>query len=283
MISTRWRPRTARLLLAALVLSLLIHLFGFALVQLALRVLPKPRATDVRVAGRAPAEPITIERIVVRPTPKPTPPPPSAAPRPAAPRIGSGPPRKAAASVHAAPQAAPVTVYHQHAHRAPNHLAHAPRTSGAAPAGTRPSDRLTSDQIAKLETQFSQTIADSRQDVASAVNAVREPVGGATFHYSAENGTMTIGSGNWRVNSSQSLPGGRISYRLHYTYVTSDGSVEEGDVPWPFVYARSEDPFARGLKQIAWQCPPPGFVANESLTPQETFEIDVCLGNRAKP
>jgi hypothetical protein len=281
-ISTRWRPRTARLLLAGLVLSLLIHFFGFVLVRLALRVLPKPNAGEVRVAQRAVPEPITIEKVAVRPTPRPTPPPPVAASQPSAVKLGSAPPRKAAASVHAAAQAAPVTVYHQHAQRSPNHITLAPHTSGAAPTGSKPSNRLTSDQIAKLDTEFSQTIADSRQDVASAVSSIHEPVGGATFHYSAENGTMTIGSGNWRINSSRVLPGGQIAYNLHYTYVTNDGSIEEGDVPWPFIYARDEDPFTHGIKQIHWQCPPPGYVANETLTPQETFQIDVCLGNRAK-
>jgi len=281
MISTRWRPRTARLLLAALVISLLIHFFGYALVQLVLRALPKPNAGEVQVAQLAVPEPITIEKIVVRPTPKPTPPPPAPAQRPSATKLGSGPPHHAAASVHAAVHATPITLYHQHAHRSPNRIALGPRTPGVAPTGP-PSNRLTTDKIAKLENEFSKTIAESRQDVESAVSSVHEPVGGATTHYSAENGTMTIGSGNWRINSSQQLDGGRIAYRLHYTFVTDDGSVEEGDVPWPFIYARSEDPFVRGIKQIAWQCPPPGFVATEQLTPKETFEIDVCLGNRAK-
>ena len=115
------------------------------------------------------------------------------------------------------------------------------------------------------------------------MSSVREPVGGSTLHYSAENGDMTIGSGNWRINSSQLLDGGRIAYRLHYAFVTNDGNVEQGDVPWPFVYARTEDPFKRGLKQIHWQCPPPGFVPSGQLTPQETFTIDVCLANRTRP
>jgi|GEM_PF-4940957 hypothetical protein len=284
MISTRWRPRTARLLLAALVLSLVIHFFGYALVELALRVLPKPKTGEVQAAQRAIPEPITIEKVVVRPTPTPTPPPPAAALPSSAVKIGSAPPRHAAASVHAALHATPVVVYHQHSQRSPNRIALAPRTPGQAPTGPpQPSNKLTTDQIAKLETQFSKTIADSRQDVASAVSSVHEPVGGATTRYSAENGNMTIGSGTWRINSSQPLGDGRIAYRLHYAYVTNDGSVEEGDVPWPFVYSRAEDPFARGIKQIAWQCPPPGFVASAPLTSQESFEIDVCLGNRVKP
>lgn len=282
MISTRWRPRTARLLLAALVLSLFIHFFGYVLVRLALRALPKPHAEGGRVAQRAVPEPITIERIVVRPTPPP--PPPTPAQRPSATTIGSGPPHHAAASVHAAEHATPVTVYHQHAQRSPNRIALGPRSSGAARAvPPHPSDRLTEDQIAKLETQFSKTIADSRQDVESSVSSIHEAVGGATLRYSAENGTMTVGSGNWRINSSQLLDGGRIAYRLHYTFVTDDGAVEEGDIPWPFIYPRGEDPFARGEKQIAWQCPPPGFVATAQLTPRETFEIDVCLESRARP
>lgn len=69
------------------------------------------------------------------------------------------------------------------------------------------------------------------------------------------------------VPLNRSVDGDLVSYGMHYKYRFADGSVEEDDIPWRFVYRVGDDPFARDDTRIGFQGPPPDFVPAEPLPP----------------
>jgi hypothetical protein len=273
MISARRRSDTRRLILIGLFVSLIIHLFGGSAWDLLARVINKI-APPTRFASLQQTPPqadvIHIEKkAVVKPVPqveKPTvaqhaaPPPPTLLDR---------------------PEPAPVTIHHEMehiVHDATNRLP--PQTgpgSSTAPHVTKPgAPRSThpyysDDQLAAMNAQFSQTIADAHPDLAAANAAMARPVQ-TMKHYDMHMNVgihegMNPGDGMISIVKGPWFKDGFDWYYIHYEYMYGDGHVEEANVPWPVHYPPNNDPLKRGDKRLALQGPPSDFVPSGTLTP----------------
>jgi len=270
MISARRRSDTRRLILIGLFVSLIIHLSGGSAWDILARVFnkitPPTRFASLQEKQQQ-ASTITIEKAVVTPAPqqKPTvaqheaPPPPTLLDR---------------------PEPAPVTIHHEMEHIVAHAEHRLPPQSGPGaatiPRVVRPGAPQTrhpyysDDQLAQLNAQFSKTIADSHQDLASANAAMARPVQTMKhFDMHAVVGIhpgMNPGDGiieptkSWKKN-------GEDWYYVHYEYMYGDGHVEEADVPWPVHYPPNEDPFRRGDRRVPIQGPPSDFVPSGTLPP----------------
>jgi hypothetical protein len=215
MISTSWRPRTRRVLIAALILSVLIHLFGGAAYEYGRRVLLAAHLLRERVPKQNPndyvatSDVIHIEKRTVprrtnprRPAPRPHP---QSRPQPRLdPNVPLLPvpqlePEKLLAHAET-PQ--PIETLrpelsHETKKPAPR-LAEvktgglpdatpepnpetvkrtSPQRTQAKPATRNTNPMLSPQQIAALESQFEKTIQASREDLPSVVAAAKDPVG----------------------------------------------------------------------------------------------------------
>jgi len=215
MISTSWRPRTRRVLIAALILSVLIHLFGGALYDygrhllLAAHLLREPIPKQDPNAYVATSDVIHIEKRAVprrtkpqRPAPQPHPqslPEPQFDPNvPLLPVPKLDPEKPVAHAETPRPiETLRPELSHETKKPAPR-LAEVrtgglpdvtpepnpetverthPETKAAKPATRKTNPLLSPRQIATLESQFEKTIQSSREDLPSVVDAVKEPVG----------------------------------------------------------------------------------------------------------
>jgi hypothetical protein len=263
----RRQRQKRRLLILALILSVIIHIVGGGLWGFFVRALarivphpvfmaslqetPAPRADIIRLERRPKAARARqqhenrVAKIAPRPHPVVT-----TAPSPPRPRheiahiraqAPAQPPPAREVSSAAEPQR----------HAKPVALAPVPDDKPAL------SDR----QIAQLGEQFSKTIADSRETLAG-VQAQSEKAQIITIkHYavafSGIHEGMNPGDGEIFAISKQRI-GDTMWYYTRYTYMHSDGTYEADSIPWPFHYPINDDPFARHDKRIPLQAPPSG-------------------------
>ncbi|MGB8265153.1 MAG: hypothetical protein WCE44_02400 [Candidatus Velthaea sp.] len=302
MISTSWRPRTRRVLIAALILSVLIHFLGGALADYARRIpivahflhqVPKAQKSDEFVAT---SDVIHLEkRTVPRPTRpnRPQPQPQRPSPRqplvrpaiPALPQPKIEPDRPVARAETPRPvETARPELSHNVKKPAPampivksggvpdaSPVPHAEQAQRQAQR--QPRNQLSPQQIAMLESQFAKTIQATRQDLPSAVESAKQPVGGPKrypMNFQGIHDGLRRGQGYMDpVRAPLRLPGGYVSYVVHYIYMYPDGHIEEDVIPWPFIYPINDDPFARHDRFINMQVPPPDFRPDRPLKPQE--------------
>jgi hypothetical protein len=283
MISTRWRPDTRRLLIAGVLLSVLLHLFGGWLWEV-LQQTPIVRAmTGLPPAEREKRAATDIITIVKAPPPRAHPkvaPPPRAhfvELKPVAHALEPRPiVRRPTELVHVVASAARTQPTQRSGGR-PENVPQPHAQTAERPSPQHDRSQLTSEQIAKLESQFSQTIASTRQDVATTVSQVQEPVAGQR-HLIAEG--LTPGQGYMRSIDYERIDRIHIKHYVHYTYMYPDGHIEEDDIPWPFIFAIRDDPFLdRRQPVMHMQLPPPNFHPTRQLTPieQEAYNAAQAL------
>lgn len=281
MISTSWRPRTGRLLVAAVILSLLIHLGGSALLTwlhgaAAISSVnafseskhdekPEAALAMIFIEKRIPKTRSRVMKIVARPP----------ASRAAAPAAHAQKPQPVQHLADPELSRAITT-------RAPRRVAVAGGISGVLPSVYRGTSRgaalhpsanqLTPEQLAALDHEFSGTIRDSRPDVTAQVAAVQEPVLGPrrfALNYNGIHEELRPRDGLFDAVSSRTLDRTHVAHNVHYTFLYPDGHLEQGYVPWPFVYRMRDDPFRQpGQKRVLWQPPPPGFQPTVPMSPQ---------------
>lgn len=267
MITSRKRPRTRHLLIAAIVASVLIHLFGGALWPRFARAIaaagpPAPRETDVAISDVIHLE----KRVIPRPQQKRRQPPPPRT-QVAAPSIRPLPRpeilRKPAAAhvARANPEIAHVALHE------PERFAQ--KTAGAQAQAEQRNSTLSSQQIAQLDAQFAKTIAEAHQDVTTIAQRTQSPAA-ATKHYHMSfegiHANLQRGEGTIEPTKSERI-GNTMWYYTRYTFMYPDGHIEEDDIPWPFHYPIDSDPFARGQRKIPLQEPPAGYRPNRPLQP----------------
>jgi hypothetical protein len=249
--------RRRRVVLVAVVLSLLVHAFGGGLLAWLSRLAPHAPAPrdDAAVADR-----ITVERATPIPTPLPT-----ATPRPLptptpVPRASAAPavPRLATAPRVAPPRAAP----RQPA--APHEIA---RTRPRASPQPRPvkaaRGTYTSSQIASLDDQFRSTIASAQRAVAEGPAQTGGAGGGNASTMKRYDQTANgfpadiLGGGGLCDNLSEETRGDLtyIYWRCRVRY--DDGYAEVVAFPWPFAYPRGHTP--RPRQNFPAQPPPVAF------------------------
>lgn len=272
LITTAPRPRPSRLLVLALLASLLIHLFGGSLWGLFARVLTKILPAPTLLASRRDVAAEKTDLIRFERPAK------AAAP----PQAHENKPVPHRAIAQPVPQPVPVAVppptHREIAHitvRAPRQYAPAQRQGQAevpqplAPAQSR-KPAFSDEQIAQLGAQFSKTIADSHQN-AQSITAATQHAPVTIKHYeipfSGIHEGINPGDGYIRPISQQRI-GDTMWYYTHYTYMYGDGHIEDDDIPWPFHYPVNDDPFARHDKRIALQAPPSGYTPDRALKPQ---------------
>jgi hypothetical protein len=264
--------RGRRLLVVALILSLLVHGAGGSLWALLVR--STRAAAHLSEAVLARTEPITIERIV-RPSPTPTP---SPTPRP---RVAQGRPHvtrrpiaKPASGARPAPlRAQPTFAPHAQPSVVPRvakiHIPRAQRVAvvrapsgarGAAPAGGAL-------DVAALDAAFRKTIDQAQRDVAAAPQAARPAAVRTMKRYDkyllGNVEDITGGNGMCDPLDDGATRGAYTWYYLRCIVHYADGYVETVAFPWPFKFTRQNDPFARrdGRRhEFPGQPPPDNFV-----------------------
>jgi hypothetical protein len=156
--------------------------------------------------------------------------------------------------------------------RARNGVAHAgaatvPRPESevalAPPQPRTPSQRpgaFTQQDLAALQRQFSQTIADARAR-SNPLNVPTEPPEGEKRYPIQIRGIY----GNLRTGEGILTPtrywsqDGYTYYYVNYEIVFSDGRYDSGSVPWPIRYHPKEDPFILDFQHFPLPCPLPGY------------------------
>jgi hypothetical protein len=251
-----------RLILAAALLSLLVHLLGGSLWAFLNRTTHKPGQTAERVAK---ISPITIEQIP--PTPVPTP-----QPQPMAPVKHAPPPRHVAFPVTPhfsvptlAPEVAPSNAPHATIRHAPARVvAVVPVPHGARGGHASVAGGLTSDQISEYEGTFRKTIAAAQQAVASTPAPQMAVVSTMKDYNNVMHGSVDDivgGEGVCNPVAEGTTRGIYTYYYLTCSVKYTDGFAERVSFPWPFKFTRRDDPFIRddGPQRFPPQSPPPGF------------------------
>jgi len=249
------KSRRRRLLLAALVLSLLIHAVAGGLLARLARLAPHAVPPDDAAA----ADRVAIERI--EPTPRPTPTPvrqPTPTPTPIVrPRARPALPRTATAPRIAREQPPPAPAAPREIARVVPHAPPEPRAH--EPAHTA----FSQSQIDAMNTQFRSTIASAQQAVAQGPAASGGSDAGSAATTMKRYTSVSFGSpadvlgGGLCDNLSETTHGDRTyiywQCRIHY----DDGYTETVAFPWPFVYSRGHTP--RPREPFPEQPPPQGF------------------------
>jgi len=272
-------------LIAALILSVLLHFFGgllWALLQhTPVMKMISGEPTVKRDEKLATAETIVIERASPPKAPPKVAPPPRAhfaelkpVARAIVPKPIVRPPVEIAHIVPRAPRSQPV----EHGGGRPENVPQPNARTAERPSPQHERSQLTSDQIAKLESQFSQTIASTREDVSSIVQKEAEPV-----HAIANYNGLHPGDGYIRPISRQRIDRIHIQYYVHYTYLYPDGHLEQDDVPWPCIFTDATDPFRDNReKRMPMPPPPPGYRPDRALTAQEQSTYDAAQAAYAR-
>jgi hypothetical protein len=262
--------RGRRLLVVALILSLLVHGAGgtlWALLVRATRAAAHPSETVL-----AHTQPITIERIVPSPTPTPSP-----TPRPRVaqgrPHVTRRPVAKPASAARPAPlRAQPTFAPHAEPSVAPRVAKiHIPRAQRVAvvhvPSGARGALTGGALDVAALDATFRKTIDQAQHDVAAAPQAARPAAVRTMKRYdkyllgSIED--VTGGNGVCDPLDDGAVRGPYTWYYLRCTVRYADGYTETVAFPWPFKFTRQNDPFFRhdGRRhEFPGQPPPDSFV-----------------------
>jgi hypothetical protein len=282
-ISTTWRPDTRRLLIAGLIISVLIHLFGGWLWSrvrqtpimsmmngepLAKRTEPEASRPDIIVLEKAPPKP--------HPTAVPPPRARFAELKPIAhaltPRPIVRPPTELVHIVARAPRSQPA----ERSGGVPESVPQPHAQTVQRPSPHRDRAALSQAEIDKLNAQFSATIKSTHQDLSAAVSQVQEPVTGQR-HLIAEG--LTPGQGYMRSIDFERIDRTHIRHYVHYTYMYPDGHIEEDDIPWPFIFTIRDDPFFdRREPDMHMQLPPPSFRPTRPLTPIEQEAYNAAQG-----
>jgi hypothetical protein len=253
------RRRRRDLLGLALLLSVLVHVtaggiwagFGHRIATVVAKVLPHPKETPTPPPlDAAPVAEIVIEHNAVAHRPKRTTP--KVAPHRPAPRtVAQAPAMRPAPAPTQAPVAtpAPTLLPAPPTVRKPQHVAvRAPRESATATPELheKPAkNQLSPQQLAALNSQFRQAIADDQKAVTEAPPAAK---GDATKTMSSRHfqlvmsGTPSEVSGQGYCDVDQTWYQGNTAW--HYltcatTY--SDGFTERVSIPWPVHYPKNND------------------------------------------
>jgi hypothetical protein len=288
MITTRRAPRTQRPFAAALVLSVVIHLFGGALwahtsrlVAQIMRRLPEQQPREevatsdvVHLERRTIPRPARASRARPQPRPRPA----QTPHRPAEKQIAVVPRPPAAKPVRHAPKPA-LSAAPELAHRSVHAPRHAPHPDGAkvdiakaaaAPPAAANQAALSAAQLAQLNAQFAQTIAASHVDLATIQEQAEErPVAVKRYpmQFTGLQARLQRGEGYIEPTTMGQRIGDTMWYYTHYTYMWPDGHLEDDDIPWPFHYPVQHDLFALHVHLIPLQLPPPGFRLTRALKP----------------
>ena len=272
--------RGRRLVVVALLLSLVVHLAGGSLWALLVRSTRAAAHPPEEVLART--QPITIERLVPpSPTPVPTP-----TPRPrvaqSRPHVTRRPVAHTASAAHPAPliaqptfapvaepSAAPrvATIHIPRSQRVA--VVRAPRgargaltsgAGGAAPAGGAL-------DVAALDATFRKTIDQAQHDVAAAPQVARPAAVHTMKRYDkylqGNVEDVTGGNGVCDPLDDGSTRGAYTWYYLRCTVRYADGYAETVAFPWPFKFTRQTDPFIRHdgrHHEFPGQPPPDNFV-----------------------
>lgn len=252
--------------------SLIIHLFSGSIFELLSRAVNRimPELASRQEPDVTRADVILLEK--AQPTARPViaAPHPHAPPPPPAPRLAE---RPIPAPVEERPEIAHITIHAPH-QAAPSRgegaveLPHVVSPAAGPPA--KPQQYYSEQQIAQLQSQFAQTIADAHQTLAQANAAMQTAPVVTTKHFEMHfNGIhegMNPGDGIITPIKVERI-GNTMWYWTHYEYMYGDGHVEEDDIPWPFHYPVNDDPFARGDRRIPLQAPPADFKLTRPLKP----------------
>ena len=235
---------------------------------------PKP---PPRVAVQPEPKPVLPQPVV-----KPEPPKPKSEPPPPKPRtirqeiakaVPTAEPQTAKVEATGAPKKTPAQV----AYTNPDAESKTQREPGSPQQQpVRPSKpRLTEEQIAALESQFSRTIAQQRAMSQAMAAPTEQPqtMKRYAFQFQGRQGALRRGEG-WLSTLSEFRcgPNGAFNcHYLHYEYVWPDGTYESGDVPWPVGYPRNADPWdpppSRPI-QLPLPPPMPGWQLTRDIPPQ---------------
>jgi len=289
--------RGRKLIVAALVLSLLVHLAGGgAWVLFARRIgpavarfLPHPKATPDELVATSDA--VTIERRTVPRAMRRAPqqPPPSrprprrvaqaAAPHPVPVPLPTLPPPAVGAP---APTAAPA---HAPRHGTIHHplpgASAAPRTVAVNPATTttaqQPAARgaFSPQQIAALDAQFSKTIAQAQRALTDVPQQRRRPATTMKRYQlvmAGSRGDLTSAQGQCRATQTW-FRGPVVWHYMDCDFIYTDGFSEHVLIPWPQQFARNDDPSDHPYKMYPVEEPPAGW----TLPHPFAFSRLVCI------
>ena len=263
--------RGRKLLVVALLLSLLVHLAGGSLWALLVRSTRALAHSSEEVLAQT--QPITIERIV-RPSPTPTP---SPTPRP---RVAQGRPHVTRRPVAQPPSGArpaplraqPTFAPHAEPSAAPRvariHIPRAQRVAVVrAPNGARGAAPGGALDVAALDATFRKTIDQAQHDVAVAPQNARPAAVQTMKRYDkylqGNVEDVTGGNGVCDPLDDGTQRGIYTWYYLRCRVHYADGYAETVSFPWPFKFTRQNDPFARrdGRRhEFPGQPPPDSFV-----------------------
>jgi hypothetical protein len=275
------RGRARRLLLLALVLSIVIHFVGGSVWAALTRRLKAPSERDIASNTQR----ITIQKLPPLPTPVPTPTPqPLATPTPLP--TPTPTPRKqllATLAPRAIAQRAPskgiphhpaiqhptgiVATNPVHVPIAPPRIARHVELARPHAPGHRAPSALNPQQVASLDAKFAQTIAQAQHDVAQGP-PTPTPGGLQTMKrydpiLAGTPDEVTASDAPCYEIAEPQRIGAYNYYWIHCTISYSDGFVDTVDIPWPFRFPVRNDPFMDVRARVIhfyMQAPPDGFV-----------------------
>ncbi|HEY6235988.1 MAG TPA: hypothetical protein VIW69_12880 [Candidatus Elarobacter sp.] len=274
--------RDRNVLIAALVLSLLLHLvaggawllFAPRVAPVLAKLMPRPTPTPEYVATsdvitiekrtvpramrRSPAQarPLTVARPPTVPhvaVPPALPPPARELPTTEPTAVPTFPPRHA-------------TIHHPRAgaSAAPPRIVARVPTTVAAPHTARSSARnaYSPQQIAALDAQFSKTIAQAERTLTDVPRQARRPAT-TMKHYqlvmAGSRGDLTSAQGECRPTQTW-YRGAVVWHYMDCDFIYTDGFSEHVLIPWPQQFARNDDPSDHPYKLYPVEQPPPGWV-----------------------
>ncbi|HEY0381279.1 MAG TPA: hypothetical protein VGC72_03675 [Candidatus Elarobacter sp.] len=286
--------RGRRLIVVALILSLLVHAAGGGAWEFFARrvgpavakLLPHPKPTPDEYVATSDA--ITIEKRTVPRAMRRTPPqrPPS---RPRPRRVAQAPapqpmpvavptlPPPAAGVPTAEPTAVPTyrpqrgTIHHPRAGATaapPRAVALNPRTTTTATKATTATSSsargaFSPQQMAALDAQFSKTIAQAQRSLSDVPPQTRRAARSTMKHYqlvmAGSRGDLTSAQGQCRATQTW-YRGPVVWHYMDCDFIYTDGFSEHVLIPWPQQFARNDDPSDHPYKMYPVEEPPPGWV-----------------------
>ena len=246
----------------------------------AVTIAKRPKPVPVQPAAghhRQAAQAGTPQRVAALPQPQQVPQQPAArqAPHELAKPVEHAPPQPPRPVQHPARSLAdaPARTPEPSKHRAARQLALAepPAQPGAG--------RMSQEQLAKIEEDLAKTIAQARS-ATDPLHAVPRETPAAPKHYGLQMqgvfGTLQHGEG-WYHPISQWRSGGWDWYYVAYEFTYTDGTFEQGDVPWPIRFPPRSDPFAHPDVVALRHTPLPPPLPDFELTPQQAASLGKAL------
>jgi hypothetical protein len=168
---------------------------------------------------------------------------------------------------HAIARAQPTQARHRELARiTPRAIISVPRVSARNETQTQ----SFSQQLAKQQVQFTQTIARLREQnnpVAGAAQPVAvSPAKRYTNNFSGTIGSPNIGEGILYPTQSWQV-GPWDYYYVRYWVLYPDGTSETGTVPWPVRFPQTLDPIKLGWRSMPLPGPEPGYVLPPDANP----------------